>query len=231
MIRMISFRTLAVSVLCALLFTSVGLAQDLARYRDFQFGMSVESVAKQVGMNTSAATTTHQRPAMIQTLRWDQFGYSGPADRARSLRSVRFDFYNGELSKMVITYDSVGTEGLTTDDMIEAISAIYGPATMPQRTIAVSTSAIYEDSQNVLACWEDAQYSYNLYRSSYGSIFGLVAFSKKLDLMASEASREADRLDKSEAPGKELARQMKQEADKHAVQEKAWLSNKPKFCP
>ena len=73
---MISFRTLATSVLCAALFASMGGAQDLAKYRDFQFGMSLESVAKQIHLNASAAKTTHQRPAVIQTLLWDQLSYS-----------------------------------------------------------------------------------------------------------------------------------------------------------
>jgi hypothetical protein len=228
---MISCRMLATSVFCAALFSSLGAAQDLAKYRDFQFGMSLESVAKQIHMNASAAKTTHQRPAVIQTLQWDQLGYSDRAPKDGSVRNVRFDFYNGELSKMVVTYDPAGTEGLTTDDVTEAISAIYGPATKPERTIAVSTSSIYEDNEKVLACWEDAQYSYNLFRSFYGNAFGLVAFSKKLDRMASDSSQEADWLNKLEAPGKELARQMKQEADKRAAQEKARLISKPKFRP
>src|SRR5712691_4761244 len=225
---MMSFRTLATSVLFAALFASMGGAQDLAKYRDFQFGMSLESVAKQIHLNASAAKTTHQRPAVIQTLLWDQLSYSDLGVKDRSLRSIRFDFYNGELFKMVVTYDPVGTEGLTADDMVEAISAFYGPATKPERTIAVSTSSLYEDNQKVLACWEDAQYSYSLFRSPYGNAFGLIAISKPLDLLASDSSREADRLDKLEAPVKELARQMKQEEDKRAAQEKARLVSKPK---
>ena len=132
---------------------------------------------------------------------------------------------------MVVTYDPVGTEGLTTDDMVEAISGFYGPATKPERTIAVSPSAVYEDNQKVLACWEDAQYSYSLFRAVYGNAFGLVAFSKKLDLVASDSSREADRLDKLEAPARELAQQVKQEEDKRVAQEKARLISKPKFRP
>jgi len=228
---MISTRTFATSFLCAALFSSLGTAQDLSKYRDFQFGMSLESVAKQVHMNASAAKTTHQRPAVIQTLQWDQLIYSDLPVKDRLLRSIRFDFYNDELSKMVMTYDPAGTEGLTTDDMIEAISAIYGPATKPETTIAISTFSTYEDNQKVLACWEDAQYSYNLFRSRYGNVFGLIAFSKKLDLVASDSSREGDRLDKLEAPGKELARQMKQEEDARVAQEKARLISKPKFRP
>jgi hypothetical protein len=228
---MISYRMLATSILCAALFSSLGAAQDLAKYRDFQFGMSLESVAKQIHMDASTAKTTHQRPAVIQTLQWDQSGYSDRAPKDGSVRNVRFEFYNGELSKMVVTYDPAGTEGLTTDDMVEAISAIYGLATKPERTIAISTSSIYEDNEKVLACWEDAQYSYNLFRSPYGNAFGLVAFSKKLNLMASDSSREAARLDKLEAPQKELARQMKQEEDKRAAEQKARLISKPKFRP
>src|SRR5438034_11758813 len=154
---MIRSRTLAISLLFGTLVCSPATAQDLSKYRDFQFGMSLESVAKQIHMAVSAAKTTHQRPAVMQTLPWDQLGYSDPAAKDRSLRSIRFDFYNGELFKMVVTYDPAGTEGLTTKDLVEAISAIYGPATNPERTIAVSAFSAYQDNQKVLACWEDAQ--------------------------------------------------------------------------
>ena len=57
------------------------------------------------------------------------------------------------------------------------------------------------------------------------------AFSKEFDLLASDSSREADRLDKLEAPGKELARQVKQDEDKRVAQEKARVISKPKFRP
>jgi hypothetical protein len=228
---MISSRALAMSFICAALFSPPGFTQDLARYRDFQFGMSLESVAKQIHMNASAAKITHQRPSVIQTLQWEQLSYSDPATKDRSLRSIRFDFYNGELFKMVVAYDPVGTEGLTTEDMVEAISSIYGAATKSEKTIAVSIFSLYEDNQKVLASWGDAQYSYNLFRSPYGNAFGLVAISKELDILAADASKEAERLDKQEAPAKELARQMKQEEDKRAAEEKARLISKPKFRP
>src|SRR5437899_1054518 len=154
---MIRSRTLVTSLLFGALFSSLGTAQDLSKYRDFQFGMRLESVAKQIHMDASAAKTTHQRPAVIQTLQWAQLSYSDPAATDRSLRSIPFDFYNGELFKLAITYDPVGTDGLTTQDMVEAISAIYGPATKPEKTIAVSTSSVYEDKQNGRAWWDDAQ--------------------------------------------------------------------------
>ena len=224
-------RILVISLLFGVLMALPATAQDLSKYRDFQFGMSLESVAKQIHMEASAAKTTHQRPAMIQTLQWDQPGYPEPAAKDRSLRSIRFDFYNGELFKIIVTYDPVETEGLTTEDMVEAIAAIYGPGINPERTIALSTSSAYGDNQKVLASWEDAQYSYNLFRFPYGNTFGLIAIAREVDLVAADASREAERLDKQEAPAKELALQVKREEDKRVAQEKARLISKPEFRP
>ncbi len=90
---------------------------------------------------------------------------------------------------------------------------------------------VYQDNQKVLACWEDAQYSYNLFRSAYGNVFGLVTTSKQLNLAAADASKEAERLDKLEASAKELARQLKQDEERRAALEKARLIRKPKFRP
>ena len=61
---MIRSRTLVTSLLFGALFSSLGTAQDLSKYRDFQFGMRLESVARQIHMDASAAKTTHKRPAV-----------------------------------------------------------------------------------------------------------------------------------------------------------------------
>jgi len=227
----ISFRTIATSVLCVAIFSSLGTAQDLSKYRDFEFGMSIESVAKIAAINPSGAKTVHQRPELIQKLDWEEHGYFDASPKVNSVRNIRFDFYNGELFKIVVTYDSTQTNGLTTADLVESLSAVYGQADTPETTIIVSAFQTYSDSQQVLARWENAQYSYNLFRSSYGMSFGLVAFSKRLELMASATNREAERLDKLEAPARESARQKKQEEDQQASQAKARLISKPKFRP
>jgi hypothetical protein len=74
---------------------------------------------------------------LIQTLEWNPTSYSAPAVSA-SIRAIRFDFYNNELFKMVVAYNSTGTEGLTADDIIEAISAVYGTAGMPNDSAYIS---------------------------------------------------------------------------------------------
>ena len=99
---------------------------DLSRYREFRFGMDVLAVAKQAEMEPSQARVIHQRPAVIQELEWRpqrSLAYSPQAD---PVQEVLFSFYNGGLFRIVVDYDPISTEGLTDEDMVEAISAKYG---------------------------------------------------------------------------------------------------------
>jgi len=228
---MINAATVATSILCAALFSSLGAAQELSRYRDFEFGMSIESVATLAHTNASSAKTVHQRPEVIQTLDWDPHGNFDRSPKPESIRDIRFHFYNDALFKMVVVYDPDQTKGLTADDMIEALSDLYGSAGKPETSIVVSGFLTYNDNEKVLARWENAEYSFNLFHSHYGDSFGLVVFSKKLELLASAASLEAVRLDELEAPARASARQKKYEEDEQALQDKARLTNKPRFRP
>ncbi len=227
-------RLLAFSLQPPALQTSIN-APDLSRYREFQFGMSLLVVAKQADMNPSDARVIHQRPAVIQELEWRPQLYlasSAQADPADPVQGILFSFYNGELSRMVVKYDRFRTEGLTDEDMVEAISTKYGPATRPvAKAILFSSSQVYNDSENVIARWEDSLYSFNLFRSSYQPTFGMLVISKRLDSLAQAAIVEAIRLDQQEAPQREIERQKRQNEEKRAEQEKARLVNKVAFRP
>jgi hypothetical protein len=226
---MISSYRLGMFVVCVAFLAPVGVAQNLARYRDFEFGMSVVSVAKQAQTDPAGAKTIHDLPQLIQTLQWYQpFDASAKMD---SVRSMRFDFYNDQLFRIVTMYDSQQIQGLTTEDLIEAISVLYGLHSSPEATVVVSGSAGYEDNQKVLARWENEDDTYNLFRSSYGSGFGLVASSKRLSLVATLSIRESERLEALAAPRLESERRQKQEEDRRALDDKARLISKPKFRP
>jgi hypothetical protein len=132
----------------------------------------------------------------------------------------------------VVNYDQQKTEGLTNEDMVEAISAKYGTATRPDaKIILFSSFQVYNDSEKVIARWEDSQYSFNLFRSSYQPTFGILVLSKRLDALAGAAIVEAIRLDEQEAPEREIERQNKQAEQDHDAQEQARLVNKPSFRP
>jgi hypothetical protein len=229
---MITIRSLTVSILCAVFSTLLIFAQDFSRYREFQFGMNLLAVAKQADVNPSEAKMIHQRPAMIQELEWRLGRPLAASHQADSVKEVLFSFYNGELFRMVISYDRDLTEGLTDADMVEAISASYGPASRPvAKIILYSSSHIYNESEKVTARWEDSRYSFNLFRSSYQPVFGMVAFSKQLDALAQLAIVEAIRLDDQEAPQREKERQAKEAEEKRVAQEKVRPVNKANFRP
>ena len=129
---MISARSLAIAISWVVLSTPLIYAQDLSQYRKLQFGMNLLSVAQQTGMKPSEARTIHQRPALIQELEWRPQHFLGdPSLKTDPVRELLLSFYSDELFRIVVTYDRYRTEGLTDEDMIEALSAKYGPATRP----------------------------------------------------------------------------------------------------
>ncbi len=205
-------------------------APDLSRYRDFQFGETLPALAKQAGLKLSDAKLIHGRPAVMQELEWQIWLSSGSSVQTDPVRTILFSFYNGELSRIVVTYDRGETEGLTAEDLIEAISAKYGTATQPASPdISFSSTQVYNDTEVVIARWEDSQYSYNLYRSNYQPTFGMMAFSKRLDDLARAATAEAIRLDAQEAPQQEIQRQNTEDEKNRESLEKARQLNKPNF--
>jgi len=155
------------------------------------------------------------------------------------VKDIRFSFFNGVLFRMVVNYDKERTEGLTADDIIDAISTKYGSPSRPVAEITLSSTQTYSDGENsysnqsekVIARWEDAQYSFNLVHTSVGPAFVLVMSSKRLNELAQAAVVEAIRLDEQEAPQRKLDRQTKISNENRVQQEKARLVNKVPFRP
>ena len=227
---MTTARSVAALVFGAVLWMPLIEAQDLSRYREYQFGMSLPAVAKQADVKQSDAKAVHQRPAMIQELEWRPQHSASP--ESDPVKDVLFSFYNGELFRMVVNYDPDKTQGLTNEDLVGAISATYGIPTRPAaKTITFSSAQGYSETEKILARWEDAQCSLNLFRSSYPSTFGMVAFSKRLDAIARLAIINSIRLDQQEAPQREIERQKKEAQENRAMEEKARLANKANFRP
>jgi hypothetical protein len=205
-------------------------ASDLSRFRGFQFGERLPAVAKQAGLDVSEVKLIHARPAVIQELEWPIWLSSGTSPQVDPVKTILFSFYNGELFRILVSYNRAETKGLTTADMTEAISAKYGTATKPANIeIVFSSTQVYNDSEAILARWEDSRYSFNLYRSTYQPTFGMIAFSKRLDALARTATAEAIRLDAVEAPQREIQRQNQGDEKTRESLEKARQVNKSKF--
>lgn len=204
-------------------------AGDLSRYRDFQLGTELAIVAKHTGASPSQAKVVHRRPALIQELEWrpQALGWSSKTEPAQE---VVFSFYEGELFRIVVNYDRRETEGLTSEDIVEAMSETYGTA-VKTPALAKAAPGPYGDQEEVLARWQDQQYRFDLMRAPYGPSFKLIGVLKRLEAPAQAAIVEAKRLDDQEAPQRDAARMASEEEAARAKLEKARLVNKPKFRP
>ena len=123
-------RILATSIAWVLISAPVTSAQDLSKYREFQLGTSLVAVAHQAGM-APEPRVLQQRPALIQELMWQPSPMRGSSPQGDSVKKVLFSFYNGQLFRIIVSYDRERTAGLTGVDMAEAISAKYGLAMLP----------------------------------------------------------------------------------------------------
>ena len=227
---MITARVPMIGILSAILGTSLLCAGDFSNYRGFQFGMNLSVAAKQAGVKPSDARLVHQRPALIQELEWQpRTPFQAVSMKADPVQEGLLRFYNGELFQIVITYDRYKVEGMTAEDMVEAISLTYGAAARPTAEIAYYSN--YGEVAPVLARWEDSQYSYNLVRTGDRSSFAMVLHWKRLEALAQAAIAEAARLDAVEAPQRAIDLEKKQEAEGRLVLDKARSANMPNFRP
>jgi hypothetical protein len=226
-IQMKMTRNLLISLTMVLLSAPLLSGQDLSRYRKFSLGTSLAALSKQIGQDPHQANLIHQRPAVIQTLTDWPLDTSGGAVRVDPVSQILFTFCNGELYKMVITYDDHATEGLTEGDMVRAVSVRYGMGIRLYPEINLPANDAYALSDAVIARWDDSENSVSLIRSGIRESFELVVLSKRLDAEARAASIESVRLDQEEAPQREIDRK-KKEADDLEVARQA---NQKTFRP
>jgi hypothetical protein len=212
-----------------LLSTPLVFAQDLSSYRKFSLGTSLAEITKQVGPHSHWTTVIHQRPVVIQEMTFWSLNSSPSRVGVDPVSQVLFSFYNDELYRIAVTYDRDATEGLTEEDMVQAVSARYGTGTRLYPEINLPTNDVFARSEEmIIARWEDSQNAVNLLRSTSNmNSFRLAVFSKRLDAQAVAASTESVKLEKQEAPQKEIDRQKKEVDDLDLARQK----NKTTFRP
>jgi hypothetical protein len=216
-------KTMRSSILCfvVLLLTAPLLrAQDLSKYRHFTLGMSLTRVLERTGQKMADVKLIHGRPALVQEVNWWPPNLLGTSFQSDTVEQILFSFYNGELYKISVTYDRTSTEGLTAEDMVKSISAKYGPATNAAVEIDPAKNDGYVVRQKPVASWEDAQYSFNLARSSSTDHLGLIIYSKRVNAEAELAIAEAVKLEEQEGPNREAERQKKQTDDLEVARQK-----------
>jgi hypothetical protein len=228
-------RVFAVSVCAAVVFFPLGLAgQDLSRYRDVPFGSSVASVVAVTRTGADAVKALHQRPSLIQEVQWrPQYALGRAAGGVDPAQQVTFRFYEDQLFSITVVYEARLVQGLTNEDLIEGVSAVYGPATL---TAAASKGPAPAppgaiNGSTALASWQNADYQFTLMREVYPATFRLIGVSRVLEPLARVAETEAARLDTEEAPRREKERALAEAQRRAAAEDTTRATNKSEFRP
>jgi len=200
---------------------------DLSSYRGFKFGSTVAEVAKSNGLSPTDVKLIHEKPALLQELEWQ--AHRSADGKPDSVRDGVLSFLNGQLYRMVVTYDRYQVEGMTADDMIEVVSRTYGAPTRPNVEIPYESN--YGKTASVIARWEDAAYAYDLVRTGDKASYAMVLYSKTLEPLAQAAIVEGVRLDALSAPQRAKDEAQKRLSEDRAELEKARAANKPNFRP
>ena len=215
--------TIRNSILClSALFLTASLlhGQDLSKYRDFSLGMSLPELSSQVDLRPLQTKLIQRHPAVIQELTCWPGGSSDYSRQRDSVWQIFFSFHNGELFRILVTYDHAATHGLTAEDMVQAISTKYGTPTRPVGEISFPTNELYRSTEKVIARWEDSQYSINLVRSRFLNSYALFMFSKRPDAQVEAALAKSIKLKGQEESQEEMDRQEKKTDDLEAARQK-----------
>jgi hypothetical protein len=145
---------------------------------------------------------------------------AGGTVEAEAVQQMQFSFCDSGLYKITVTYKSAATQGMTNEDMIAAVSASYGVATLASAEINPAVTLSYSSAYKQLAVWQDAKYSVALFRSPLSQSFQLVMLSKQLQAQANAAIATDAAQKLADAPQRESAR-VKREADDLQTQREA----------
>lgn len=225
------FTRASVSASCLLLAVSSVSSAELSRYREFELGASVATVTA-VTQNAARVKTVHSRPALLQELEWrPRYMPGAPQTDRDSINEVVFSFVDDHLFKISIAYAQERTSGLTNEDMLESLTAVYGAPSPASPRPRITSSADAWDAPVIIAEWRHADTAVVLQRKHYNEAFFLVVTSLPLDIVARNARATAVAMDQREAPAREAAL-LKQRADAEmAAAEATRSTNKKAFRP
>jgi len=229
---MINVRALGIAAVGLVLSGSSLFAQDLLRYRDYTLESSLRTVVAASGSRVGDVRMLQERPARIQELEWNAPYARAEGRPVDPVRNLVFAFYDDQLYQVVVTYDRDRTEGLTNDDIVEALSVTYGLPLLASWRIGQGVPAASAPlDTTVVAQWEDAASALTLLRGRYAPQYQLILISKSLGASAQSAIKEAIQLDGVEAPQREVAQRKQDALDERAANDKARTANRAAFRP
>jgi hypothetical protein len=188
-------------VVAAIVVAALGLATSatLARaqgrqhYRTYAMGDSLQAISRQLGQPVVDATSTPAASGAVQELRWHARDVrEGTVTSGDPVDRLVFSFYEHRLFRIVIDYAPDRTEGMTADDVVAAVSTLYG-APRPRTLTSGDDESLPEGStETVIARWTRGDQSVALLAIEGQTAFRLIIASAALQRLArASGAREA----------------------------------------
>jgi len=207
-------------------------AEESGKYREFALGSTTASVFEITGSRSSGFRTLHERPSLLQELVWRPRSAAGrPLPDVDPVSEIVFSFHDDRLYRIVVHYDRARTAGLTHDDLILALSDIYGAAVVSSVRSDNRDRFQPSDVTTPIAMWQNDDTVVSLFWSDYRATFGLAVVSRAQDAAARAAFATAVAIDERDAPAREAARRKKEADALEAADERARITNKGAFRP
>lgn len=227
---MLFLRTLLTVAAAILLGSWPAAGADLRTYHGFALGMSTADVVAHTGAKDADVKTLHEQPSLLQELSWRR-PYQNEPTADDSINAIVFNFVDGQLFRMTVSYEMDRLQGLTKDDMVASLSAIYGPrSTVPVRA-ARRPEFESIDTPIVVAAWRDGDSTIALNQSPLNRGYGLVITSTTREAVAAKALTVATARAAREAPAREAARAKAEAEAARAAATKTRITNKAGFKP
>lgn len=219
------------SLVCTVAVSVPALAAQsaLAQYRGVALGDSVQVVVERLHMSAADVTVVHDSPMLIQQVIWrPRASIGGSAGSADTVAEMVLTFQAERVGQIVVIYDRARTQGLTDDDVRDALGRTYGPSML----IAVPPPRAASASERVtIGRWEDATTLLILWREQFPNRIGMTITSIASDAALQQAIVDGARLAAAGAPARELARRTAEAEAIRLRDEKIRLENKKTFKP
>ena len=217
---------------CAMSLTAPVIAAEpvLSQYRGVTLGDSIKVVVDRLQMAASDVKVVHERATLVQELSWrPRSVFGGLSGEADSVSEMILTFHDGKLAQISVTYDRARTQGLTNQDLQEAMVRTYGTSLLASTPTqpAIAAPALRQP----IGRWEDAETLLILWREQFPNRVGLTITSIAGNGALQQAIADGVRNDLAEAPAREVARRAAEAAAIKERDEKIRLDNKTKFKP
>jgi hypothetical protein len=180
-------RVIVVALCLAASSASLFSAQTRLRYRTYEMGDDLRTIAQQIGVPSPPGLVVPRPLGVVEELRWRaEYVRRGTAPSGDPVARLVFSFYEDQLFRIVIDYAPDRTEGMTEADLVAAVSRVYGPPV--KRSQPPDRVGSHQRADDVvIAEWTESAYQLALLTVPGQSAFRMIVSSSRLEALARAA--------------------------------------------